>query len=375
MADNSYYSTHNGGDDRRNEPQLPNQNNRLSYHAQAAALYESTTRDAANQYRLQQAALMMNQSYQSASASLQPSQGYGGGGNYPYPDSTAMPSSYQQPYGNGHYSGGGGYPTAYPPYNNSMSSSISNMMPTTQTQMANQAYLAQTMAGTLSSSYHNLPPTTTSMDPLSQLVAAASQQQPNITTSSSSMYNNNNMTTHQQALSPEEAMVAAMARLSNHKSKNMVSQLNNVNNNSSNLSSSINPLHIPYAPGYGNIVSRSNSSYDNISSQRNLTPPQAITAKGSLQTLSKKKLDKNEEDTEVNSNHPITFVIPSDATFLDAVHIFLRCHCLEVIVAKPDDISQPGEKKYCVKNWLYVCYGILHIISHYQYIYPSSSSP
>ena len=345
MADNSYYNTHNGGDDRRNEPQLPNQNNRHSYDA---ALYESTTRDAANQYRLQQAALMMNQSYPSASASsLPPSQSGYGGGNYPYPNSTAMASSYQQPYGNGHYSGGG-YPTAspYPPYNSSMSSSISNMMATAQSQsMANQAYLAQTMAGTLSSSYHNLPPTTTSMDPLSQLVAAASQQS-SITTSSSSMYNNNNNMTHQQALSPEEAMVAAMARLSNHKSKNMVSQLNNVNNNSSNLSSSINPLHIPYAPGYGNIVSRSNSSYDNISSQRNLTPPQAITAKGSLQTLSK-KLDKNEEDTTVNSNHPITFVIPSDATFLDAVHIFLRCHCLEVIVAKPDDISQPGKKR-CV---------------------------
>ena len=345
MADNSYYSKHNG-DNRRNEPQLPHQNNKLSYDAEAAALYESTTRDAANQYRLQQAALMMNQSYPSASSSSLPSsQGYGGGGNYPYPNSTAMASSYQHPYNNGHYSGGG-YPTAYPPYNSSMSSSMSNMMPTTQSQsMANQAYLAQTLAGTLSSSYHNLPPTTTSMDPLSQLVAAASQQQPNITTSSSSsMYNNNNnnMTTQQAALSPEEAMVAAMARLSNHKSKTMVSQLNNVNNNSSNLSSSINPLHIPYAPGYGNIVSRSNSSYDNIS-QHKLTPPQTITAKGSLQTLSKKKIDNNKEDT-VNSNHPITFVIPSDATFLDAVHIFLRCHCLEVIVAKPDDISQPGKK-------------------------------
>jgi len=340
MADNSYY---NNGNDRRNEPQLPNQNNNLSYNAEAAALYESTTREAANQYRLQQAALMMNQSYPSAaSASLPPSQGYGGGGNYPYPNA----SSYQQPYGNSHYSG---YPTAspYPPYNNSMSSSISNMMSSQSQSMTNQAYLAQTMAGTLSSSYHNLPPTTTSsMDPLSQLVAAASQQS-NIPTSSSSMYNNNNMTHQQAALSPEEAMVAAMARLSNHKSKNMVSQLNNVNNNSSNLSSSINPLHIPYAPGYGNVVSRSNSSYDNISSQRNnLTPPQkTITAKGSLQTLSK-KLDKNKEDTIVNSNHPITFVIPSDATFLDAVHIFLRCHCLEVIVAKPDDISQPGKKRF-----------------------------
>jgi len=345
MADNSYYSTHNG-DDRRNEPQVPNQNNNLSYNAEAAALYESTTREAANQYRLQQAALMMNQSYPSASSSLPPSQGYGGGGNYPYPNSTAMASSYQQPYGNSHYSG---YPTAslYPPYNNSMSSSISNMMSSQSQTMANQAYLAQTMAGTLSSSYHNLPPTTTSsMDPLSQLVAAASQQS-NITTSSS-MYNNNNMTHQQAALSPEEAMVAAMARLSNHKSKNMVSQLNNVNNNSSNLSSSINPLHIPYAPGYGNVVSRSNSSYDNISqSQRNLTPPQAITAKGSLQTLSKKIDNNDNKDNEVNSNHPITFVIPSDATFLDAVHIFLRCHCLEVIVAKPDDISQPGKKR-CV---------------------------
>jgi len=346
MADNSYYSTHNNGNDRRNEPQLPNQNNALSYNVEAAALYESATRDAANQYRLQQAALIMNQSsYPSASLSLPPSQGYGGG-NYPYPNSAAMASSYQQPYNNSHY-GGGGYPTTsqYTPYNNSMSSSMSNIMATAHSQsMANQAYLAQTMAGTLSSSYHNLPPTTTSMDPLSQLVAAASQQS-NITTSSSSMYNNNNNMTHQQAaLSPEEAMVAAMARLSNHKSKNMVSQLNNVNNNSNNLSSSINPLHIPYAPGYGNVVSRSNSSYDNISSQRNnLTPPQTVTAKGSLQTLSKKKLDKNTEDT-VNSNHPVTFVIPSDATFLDAVHIFLRCHCLEVIVAKPDDISQPGKK-------------------------------
>jgi len=370
MADNSYYSTHNGGNDRRNEPQLPHQNNNVSYNVEAAALYESTTRDAANQYRLQQAALMMNQSYPSASSSLPPSQGYGGGGNYPYPNSAAMASSsYQESYGNGHYSGGG-YPTAYPPYNSSsMSSSISNMMATAQSQsMANQAYLAQMMAGTSSSSYHNLPPTTTSMDPLSQLVAAASQQS-NITTSSS-MYNNNNMTHQQAALSPEEAMVAAMARLSNHKSKNMVSQLNNVNNNSSNLSSSINPLHIPYAPGYGNIVSRSNSSYDNISSQRNnLTPPQTITAKGSLQTLSKKKLDKNKEDTEVNSNLPITFVIPSDATFLDAVHIFLRCHCLEVIVAKPDDISQPGKKSLCFERTfviiiLYLSYLILLPLKH-----------
>ena len=344
MADNSHYSKHNG-DDRRNEPQLPHQNNKLSYDAEAAALHESTTREAANQYRLQQAALMMNQSYPS-SASLPPSQGYGGG-NYPYPNSTAMASSYQQPYGNGHYSSGG-YPTAYPPYNSSISSSISNMMASTQSQMANQAYLAQTMAGTLSSSYHNLPPTTTSMDPLSQLVAAASQQQPNVTTSSSSsMYNNNNnMTTQQQALSPEEAMVAAMARLSNHKSKNMVSQLNNVNNNSSKLSSSINPLHIPYAPGYGNVVSSSNSSSDNIS-QHNSTPPTVTTAKGSLQTLSKEQqqlTDNSNEDTAENSNHPITFVIPSDATFLDAVHIFLRCHCLEVIVATPNDISQPGKK-------------------------------
>ena len=176
MADNNYYSKHNG-DDRSNELQLPNQNNKLSYdHAEAAALYESTTREAANQYRLQQAALMMNQSYPSASSSLPP--GYGGGGNYPYPDpsSAAMASSYQQPYGNGHYSGGG-YPTTspYPPYNSSMSSSISNMM-STQSQIANQAYLAQMMAGSgtssssycnlptapTSSSYHNLPPTTTS---------------------------------------------------------------------------------------------------------------------------------------------------------------------------------------------------------------------
>ena len=122
MADNSYYNNHNG-DDRRNEPQLSHQNNKLSDHAEAAALYESTTREAANQYRLQQAALMMNQSYPSASSSLPPSQGYDGS-NYPYPNSTAMASSYQQPYGNGHYSGGG-YPTAYPPYNNSMSSSMS----------------------------------------------------------------------------------------------------------------------------------------------------------------------------------------------------------------------------------------------------------
>ena len=136
-------------------------------------------------------------------------------------------------------------------------------------------------------------------------------------------------------------MVAAMARLSNHKSKNMVSQLNNIN--SSHLSANHLAQNIPYSPGYGNIVSSSNSSYDNIS-RHNLTPP-TITTKGSLLSLSK-KLDKNKDAAVNSNNHPITFVIPSDATFLDAVHIFLRCHCLEVIVSTPDDISQPGKKRY-----------------------------
>jgi len=49
--------------------------------------------------------------------------------------------------------------------------------------------------------------------------------------------------------------------------------------------------------------------------------------------------DQSEQPT---LNHATSLFVPSDHTFLDPVHNFIRCNCIEVFIATKDDIMAPG---------------------------------
>ena len=234
------------------------------------------------------------------------------------------------------------YPSSLAPTNmmaaqNSMSSSLS---PSVQYELALQSAMARTSA------YHNAYSSlsneellaTNRLDASQSYLAASADANNNVVPSLPPLGRNNPILSSSSCTARLPPLNPTVSMLS-EASAGSSSMLGNDSNHSYTLgtSSSLKNNNTTATSPKAALVSRQSSDTDNS------------------EVLLPSHYNHRVGMSNDNMNHPVRLVVPTDTTFLDSVHIFLRSHCIEIFVASPEDMTYPSK---CRKRKIVCAYDV-----------------
>lgn len=224
--------------------------------------------------------------------------------------------------------------------NMSMSSSLS---PSVQYELALQSAMARTSA------YHNAYSSLSNEELLATNRLDASQSY----LAASAAANNNNIVPSLPPLGGNNPMMSSSSYTAHNLSSLNPTTARMLGEASSAASSSMLGNRINSNHSY--TLGTSSSSKNN----NNATATSPKASLGSRQSSDNSELPLHSQynkpmgmSNNNDMNHPVRLVIPTDTMFLDSVHIFLRCHCIEIFVASPEDMTYPGKCRKKRKDYI-----------------------